>query len=154
MASMQGVAGDARMGEHPWRLLVCDDSPVERLALSHFLRLRKFEVDEAADGRSALLHLQHRPIDLLILDLQMPEVDGFEVLNYLREHRPGLPVILLSGMPLDQIQHRMHDLTKRDLPPLLIKPIDPDQMFDLVQLQLSGNLPDSRPDGEDQYSKN
>jgi len=140
--------------EHPWRLLVCDDSPVERLALSHFLRSQKFEVDEAADGRSALLHIQHRPIDLLILDLQMPEVDGFEVLNYLHEHRPGLPVILLSGMPLDQIQHKMRDLTEQDLPPLLLKPVDPDQMIDLLELQLSGNLPNSAQTGQDQSSKN
>src|ERR1700712_487932 len=89
------------------RLLLCDDSPVERMALAHLLRRAGYRVDEAEDGEATLYHLKHRPVDLLLLDLNMPELDGFGVLAYLHEHRPGLPVILLSGMALDQIQHKM-----------------------------------------------
>ena len=125
---------------HP-RILLVDDSPVERLALAHFLRGNGFDVDEAADGDAAILHVKHRPVDLILLDLHMPEVDGFAVLRYLQEHRRALPVILLSGMPLHQIQHKMHNLLEPELPPLLIKPIDPDQLLGVVELQLSGDLP-------------
>src|SRR5437867_4416897 len=89
------------------RLLLCDDSPIERLALGHYLRSSGYQVDEASDGRSALQILKHRPVDLLLLDLQMPDLDGFDVLNYVSEHRKALPVILLSGMPPDEIQHEM-----------------------------------------------
>lgn len=124
------------------RLLICDDSPVERLALAHLLRQVGFEVDEAGDGQSGLQQLKHRSIDLLLLDLNMPEVDGFGVLSYVQEHRPGLPVILLSGMPLDQIQHKMNRLRTPELPPLLLKPIDPQQLLQMIDLQLSGELPD------------
>jgi two-component system sensor histidine kinase RpfC len=139
------VAIDAINPTHdrPWRLLLCDDSPVERLALAHCLRRAHYEVDEAADGQSALHHLKHRPVDLLVLDLHMPGLDGFDVLRYLQEHRPGLPVILLSGMPVDQIQHRMHELKKHELPTLLIKPIDVGQFLDLVEMQFAGDLPDA-----------
>src|SRR5438270_5503927 len=112
----------------PARILLCDDSPVERLALAHFLRGSGYVVDEAGDGDAAILHMKHRRVDLVLLDLHMPEVDGFEVLNYVQEHRRALPVILLSGMPLDQIQHKMHHLHSPELPPLLIKPVDPDQL--------------------------
>ena len=77
----------------------------------------------------------------MLLDLHMPEVDGFEVLGYLQEHRRALPVILLSGMPLHKIQHRIHTLPTPELPPLLIKPIDPDQLLGVLELQLSGQLP-------------
>lgn len=123
------------------RILLCDDSPVERLALAHFLRRQGYTVDEAADGDAAILHLKHRPVDLLLLDLQMPDVDGFGVLTYMQEHRRALPVILLSGMPLHQIQHKMHVLPTPELPPLLIKPVDPEQLLGVVELQLSGQLP-------------
>ncbi|MGH7214545.1 MAG: response regulator [Tepidisphaeraceae bacterium] len=123
------------------RLLLCDDSPVERLALGHLLRRAGYRVDEAGDGQSAILHLKHRPIDLLLLDLQMPEVDGFDVLSYLQQHRPGLPVILLSGMPPDQIQHSMHRMPSKELPPLFIKPVDPERLLEVVELQLAGELP-------------
>jgi CheY-like chemotaxis protein len=124
------------------RLLLCDDSPVERMALAHLLRREGYEVDEAGDGESALHHLKHRPIDLILLDLNMPELDGFGVLGYLQKHRPGLPVVLLSGMPLDQIQHKMHRLPKTELPPLFIKPVDLDQLLQVVELELSGQMPD------------
>jgi CheY-like chemotaxis protein len=71
----------------------------------------------------------------------MPGADGFEVLSYLQEHRRALPVILLSGMPLNQIQHKIHRLPTPELPPLLLKPIDPQQLLGLLDLQLSGDLP-------------
>ena len=123
------------------RLLLCDDSPVERLALAHYLRGAGYNVDEAGDGESALQHLKHRKVDLVLLDLQMPDVDGFDVLNYLQEHRQALPVILLSGMPPDEIQDKMLQLRERELPPLLLKPVDPEQLVGMVELQLSGQLP-------------
>ena len=126
----------------PARILLVDDSPVERLALAHFLRGSGYLVDEAGDGDAAILHMKHREVDLVLLDLHMPEVDGFGVLTYLQEHRRGLPVILLSGMPLHKTQHKMHELPTPELPPLLIKPIDPDQLLAMIELQLSGQMPE------------
>src|SRR3954451_4654732 len=123
------------------RLLLVDDSPVERLALAHFLRRSGYTVDEAADGEAAILHVKHRPVDAVLLDLNMPDVDGFDVLRYLQQHRRALPVILLSGMSLDRIQHKIKALPTPELPPLLIKPIDPDQLLTILELQLSGQLP-------------
>lgn len=132
------------------RILLCDDSPIERIALTHFLRGYGFKVDEAANGDAAISHLKQHEVDFVLLDLNMPDVDGFGVLTYLQEHRRGLPVILLSGMPLHQIQHKMHDLPTPELPPLLIKPIDPDQLLAMIDLQLSGQMPefDAEPERE------
>lgn len=135
------VVASSQLVESAPRILLCDDSPVERLALAHFLRGQGYTVDEAADGEAAIQHLKHRAIDLMLLDLQMPEKDGFAVLRYVQTHRRALPVVLLSGMPLDQIQHKMHNLPEPELPPLLLKPVDPEQLLDLMELQLSGQLP-------------
>src|SRR5262245_45534389 len=108
------------------RLLLCDDSPVERMALAHYLRRAGYEVDEAGDGESAIAQLQNREVDAVLLDLQMPGMNGFDVLSYLQKHRRALPVILLSGMPLDQIQQEIHSLPTHELPPLFLKPVDLD----------------------------
>jgi CheY-like chemotaxis protein len=124
------------------RLLVVDDCPVERLALAHFLRTAGYAVDEAEDGASAVAYVKNRDVDLMVLDLQMPTMDGFDVLKYLQIHRRSLPVVLLSGMPLHQIQHKMHVLPTPELPPLLIKPIIPEQLLGVLDLQLSGGLRD------------
>ncbi len=125
----------------PARLLVCDDSHIERLALAQFLRQIGYAVDEAKDGAAAIEHIKQKPVDLVLLDLQMAGHDGFEALAYVQEHHAALPVILLSGMPLDQIQHKMNRLHKPELPPLLLKPVDPEQLLQVVALQLSGELP-------------
>ena len=135
---------------HP-HILVCDDSSSERTALSHLLRDAGFSVDEAPDGDAAIAHVKHRPVDLVLLDLHMPGTDGFQVLSYLQEHRSALPVILLSGMPLNKIQNKMHNLPTPELPPLMIKPVDMEQLLGLVDLQLSGGLaPQSKADDASQ----
>jgi DNA-binding response OmpR family regulator len=141
MQSTQQPYADAADQTSPPRLLLCDDSPIERLALAHYLRSQGYAVDEAGDGKAALYFLKNRPVDLLLLDLQMPGVDGFDVLNYVSEHRRALPVILLSGMPPDEIQDKINSLKERSLPPLLIKPLDPEQVIEMVEMQLSGELP-------------
>jgi len=130
------------------RILLCDDSSTERRLLGHVLRDAGFSVDEAPDGDAAIAHVKHKPVDLVLLDLHMPGTDGFEVLGYLQEHRSALPVILLSGMPLNKIQGRIHSLPTPELPPLLIKPIAAEQLLGLVDLQLSGKLPDVPRQGE------
>ncbi|HLL91263.1 MAG TPA: response regulator [Tepidisphaeraceae bacterium] len=141
MVSAGYVPSEPDVPQRLTRVLLCDDSPVERLALAHLLRHEGYAVDEASDGDSAIDTLKLRPIDAVLLDLNMPDVDGFAVLDYVHEHRRALPVILLSGMPLDRIQHKMNRLKSKELPPLLLKPIDTEQLLQLLELQLSGELP-------------
>src|SRR2546430_11825104 len=82
---------------HAPRLLLVDDSPVERMALAHYLRRQGYNVDEAGDGQSALDHLKNQEVNAILLDLQMPGgMDGFDVLKYLQQHRHALTVVLLS----------------------------------------------------------
>src|SRR5450432_1119285 len=97
------------------RILLADDATNERAALAQFLRRAGYTIIEADGGKAAIEHLQNREVDSLLLDLDMPVVDGFDVLGYLQKHRRGLPVILLSGMPLDQIQQHIHGLPNQEL---------------------------------------
>ena len=121
-------------------ILLCDDSTFERTAVARWLVSADYHVHEAADGRNALQILRDRKIDLVLLDLNMPQVDGFGVLDYIQEHRRALPVVLLSGMAPERIQVGIARLRSHELPPLLLKPIDPDQLLSIVSLALSGDL--------------
>ena len=71
----------------------------------------------------------------------MPQVDGFDVLKYVQKERPQLPVVVLSGLPADQIGDGMHRLPSQELPPLLLKPVDSQQLVDVIELKLAGELP-------------
>jgi class 3 adenylate cyclase len=71
------------MAERPARLLIADDNKVNRLLLARNLQLLGHEVAVAENGRVALEMLRADPFDLLLLDIAMPEMDGFQVLEQL-----------------------------------------------------------------------
>ena len=123
------------------RVLLADDSEVVREGLGQLLLRSGYDVEAAADGRDAIERLQSLKIDALLLDLQMPVHDGFETLEYVQQHRRGLPVLLMSGLAADEIQDRMGKLSSGTLPPLFLKPCDYDQVLDMLDLLLSGDLP-------------
>ena len=79
------------------RILVADDDPLVISSLVRFLRRLDHEVREVVNGREALEAIEESSFDLVITDINMPEVDGIEVISRLRESRPGLPVIAMSG---------------------------------------------------------
>lgn len=81
-------------------VLVVDDEPSVLFALSEGLadRKRGLKVITAANGRDALSLLDSEPVDLVLTDLRMPEMDGFELLAHLRRSHPGLPVILMTAL--------------------------------------------------------
>lgn len=139
---MQAETPDDRDIRDPeWRLLVCDDSATERTSLSQILQRRGYDVDEAADGAAALKMIRARPYDMILLDLQMPGTDGFDVLAYVQENQPDLPVVLLSGLPPEDIGNGITRLPQHELPPLLLKPIDTRQLVQIIELKLAGELP-------------
>jgi CheY-like chemotaxis protein len=141
-------ATTGELAEPGAKVLLADDSTNERSALAQYLRRLGYQVSEAGDGRAVIDHLQNHEIDALLLDLNMPVADGFDVLGYLQKHRRSLPVILLSGMPLDQIQQHIHDLPNAELPPLMLKPIDMNQLTEVLELQLHGDLPRTLADAD------
>src|SRR5664280_618369 len=79
------------------RILVVDDEPLIRETMSFLLAAQGYEVATATDGFEALLQLLVKPSDLLISDLNMPHMSGFELLSIVRQQFPELPVIAISG---------------------------------------------------------
>ena len=72
----------------PQRVLVVDDEPMVREVLSRYLRRDGFEVATAADGEEALARFDEAEPDLVLLDLMLPRVDGYEVFRRLRAAGP------------------------------------------------------------------
>ena len=122
-------------------VLVADDEPAVRQALGKILDREGYAVETAADGAEAIDRLKTRKVDALLLDLHMANHDGFETLAYVREHRRGLPMILLTGLSPSEIQQAMRQTHIDQLPPLFEKPCDPDQLLGVIELMLRGDLP-------------
>ncbi|MPZ85913.1 MAG: response regulator [Actinophytocola sp.] len=79
------------------RLLVVDDEPFILDAVAASLRFLGFEVDTAATGRAALLRARESEPDLIVLDVLLPDVDGFAIVRRLREEGSAVPVIFLTA---------------------------------------------------------
>jgi two-component system KDP operon response regulator KdpE len=79
------------------RVLVIDDEPAIRRFLRTSLSAQNYSVLEAEDGETGLAMLQRNAIDVLVLDLGLPGVDGLEVLKTLRDGGSSIPVIVLSS---------------------------------------------------------
>lgn len=79
------------------RILICDDEDALRTILSSELAGAGYEVATAADGEEGVTEIKNRKFDLVLLDIKMPKMDGFEVLKYIKKEHPGVKVIMLTG---------------------------------------------------------
>jgi two-component system KDP operon response regulator KdpE len=90
-----GPGGDRTGGGGPTILVVEDDAET-RAALVRELGGRGYRVEEAADGRSALLRWENRRPDVVLLDLGLPDIDGVQVIGRIRRESTT-PIVILSG---------------------------------------------------------
>ncbi|RSN46940.1 response regulator transcription factor [Actinomadura sp. WAC 06369] len=113
MTAPTGASGQAARKDH---LLVVDDEPTVRELLRTALRHAGFDVDAARTGREALELVGRRPPDLILLDVMLPDMDGFEVIRRLRaEARPWRedgsgPVSVLFVSAREDHRDRIHGL--------------------------------------------
>src|SRR5512140_3633874 len=112
------------MAERGARLLVVDDNKVNRLLLMRSVELMGHRVAAAENGRRALEMLRSEPFDLVLLDMEMPEMDGFQVLEEMASDLQlrDVPVIVTSSLEgVDNIA-RCIELGADDY---LAKPVNP-----------------------------
>src|SRR5437870_4437643 len=77
--------------------LIVDDEPRLRLILSQLMRAEGFRCVEAANGLEALDHLSREPITLVMSDMEMPKMNGIELLKHLRAKYPDVAVVMVTG---------------------------------------------------------
>src|SRR2546426_5056661 len=131
MALRAAEASDSVQGVRPVVLVVDDDHGVResfRLILED-----RYEVLEAADGRQALERLRASPVDLVLLDIRLPEMDGIEVLERMKAVDDGVEVILVTAVKTVRIAVDAMKLGAFDY---LTKPFDEDELLSLIRRAL------------------
>lgn len=84
-------------GERRTRILIVDDESGFRETLARRLEKRGAVVNQAAGGKEALASLAQEPVDVVLLDVRMPGMDGLSVLGHIRQEHPDTEVILITG---------------------------------------------------------
>jgi putative ABC transport system substrate-binding protein len=96
----------------PKKVLLVDNEPRSRNIVAEFLREEGYQIDEADDGVSALQLLNKKSFDLLICDLLMPRMSGFDVMAQMKSRSLSIPVILITGYPEALVEKGLGDLPR------------------------------------------
>jgi two-component system alkaline phosphatase synthesis response regulator PhoP len=118
------------------RILVADDEPALLRLLEFVLGRRGYMIQGVTNGNAAVEVLKTESPDLVILDVMMPGLDGYEVLTFIREtpRLEGLPVVMLTARAqLDDIQRGL----TLGADAYLAKPFDPEELLSVVESLLS-----------------
>src|SRR5207253_9411831 len=107
----------------PYRaLVVADDTSIRKL-VEILLARRMAVVDTVADGRTALEKLRTRRYSVIVLDLMLPEMDGFQVIDYVKREHDGTPIAVVSALSQETLAHLDRDVVKL----VIAKPFDVDE---------------------------
>jgi DNA-binding response OmpR family regulator len=80
------------------KILIVDDEEKIREMIRKYAAFEGFETEEAADGLEAVEDCERTNYDLIVMDIMMPNLDGFSAVREIRKARPGIPVIMLSAL--------------------------------------------------------
>lgn len=127
------------------KILVVDDEPRIRELIEEHLKHEGFDYEEAGDGASALKILENGDIDLVILDVMMPFVDGMTCLKEMRKRKIKTPVIMLTarGEEYDKLAG-----LENGADDYVVKPFSPRELLARVKAVLARTLPEEKNEGE------
>ena len=107
-------------------ILVVDDDKNTRMFLSAVLSKNGYNVSVACNGEEALEVMDREHIDLVVLDIMMPKMDGYEFTSVVREARNNLPILMVSAKQLPADKHKGFLVGTDDY---ITKPIDDEEML-------------------------
>ena len=109
-----------------FRILVVDDDKNTRLLLKAVLQAENYTVFTAENGENALAVMDQEHIDLVVLDIMMPKMDGYTFTKTLRETNNNLPILMISAKQLPEDKHKGFLVGTDDY---MTKPLDEEEML-------------------------
>lgn len=114
--------------ERRYRALIVEDDPAIRRLVEKLLTRHQVTVDVAHDGRAAVDKLRTQSYSVLVLDLMVPELNGFEVIDFLKQENLKLPVAVVSAVSQQALTKLDLDVVKL----VISKPFDVDEFTKAV----------------------
>ena len=126
-------------------ILVIDDDRAVLATIKMLLERAAYAVEAVDNSRAGLQLLEVKSFNLLIVDIFMPGMDGFETMKLVHQSQPEMPVIVISGQQFRQASERqpdfLHMATRLGAVSSLQKPFRPSELLDAVTRSLSNSRP-------------
>ena len=121
------------------KVLIAEDDPILSKRLVTILGKHSdiFEVISTKDGEEAIDVLKQMPVSLLITDIQMPKIDGLELLAYMNEHHPAIPCFVMTAYGTPEMRKRL----SRDILRFFNKPVEIDELAQVIIQTLKWDIP-------------
>ena len=133
-AMASDVALDPRLAERSARrILVVDDNPVNQLVAVRMLEYCGYAPDMAADGLEAVAAVERQPYDLVLMDIQMPEMDGIEATREIRRRLPPSRQPHIAGLSAAASIEDRDDCLRAGMDDLMIKPFRPEHLMRAIE---------------------
>ncbi|MEO5864397.1 MAG: response regulator [Nitrospiraceae bacterium] len=117
-------------------ILIIDDDDSLRDSLRRTLHKEGYTIMEASEGGRGLKQLERQPVDVILLDMFMPDKDGLETIGVLRRTHPGIRIIAMSGGGFKGTVDVLHVAKKLGVRRTLAKPFTREQLFDALREEL------------------
>jgi CheY-like chemotaxis protein len=119
------------------KLLVVDDNEINLVVIGKYLKKWNIEIDKAIHGKQAVEKASHTNYDLILMDLFMPEMDGFEATKAIKNlENSNAPVVALSANNASEISNLLKDA---GFDTYLNKPFKPQELLDILDIYLVNN---------------
>lgn len=115
------------------RILVVDDEPVVVRSCERILTPEGYTVESASNGNEAIVKLGKDSFDLVITDLKMPDIDGLELIRWIRNSKPDTGIVVITGFPSQESIKEALGLRILDYLP---KPFSPALLVEITQRAL------------------
>ncbi|MEW5675257.1 ATP-binding protein [Flavobacterium enshiense] len=115
--------------EHTYKILVVEDNKINQIVTKKFLDVRHFESTIVDDGYKALELLETETFDVILMDINMPIINGFETSKLIREKGITTPIIALTAFNVQEIENQIKESEINDI---IIKPFQPNQLYKLI----------------------
>lgn len=108
------------------RVLLVEDNKVNRIVASIILRKMDMQIDEAENGKAALHFLEENQYDIILMDLQMPELDGISATGIIRKNKITTPIIALTA---NAVQEELEELLGKGFTAYVVKPFEEQKLL-------------------------
>ena len=110
-------------------ILCIDDDSINLLVLKHLVHSMGYTIASAISGEEGLAILKNKVIDLVLLDIYMPHMDGFETAAAIRELHVGMPIVFISAGEVEQLAEKMKKLAIQHFLP---KPVNKELLQEVL----------------------